>query len=273
LSAPLRRVNKVTKTLEVAGEEIGEAGRRVGDVSTNVAHSTSEASESLEETVLALDSLSKIASQNSESAKEGATLARDAEDTVKQGQKELEDLMEAMDRIHKDSRRASEAINLINDIAFQTNLLALNAAVEAARAGEQGKGFAVVAEAVRTLAQKTSTAATDISELMSESTGVAENGARFAQSTGSVLSELLASVSKMIQVSNSISMAADEQVRGFSGLNDVLGQLDQLAQNNVVSADVSAQISSKLRNHAEQLQALIVELGDLVQINDKSTKS
>lgn len=273
LNAPLRRVNKVTKTLEVAGEEIGEAGRRVGDVSTNVAHSTSEASESLEETVLALDSLSKIASQNSESAKEGATLARDAEDTVKQGQKELEDLMEAMDRIHKDSRRASEAINLINDIAFQTNLLALNAAVEAARAGEQGKGFAVVAEAVRTLAQKTSTAATDISELMSESTGVAENGARFAQSTGRVLSELLASVSKMIQVSNSISMAADEQVRGLSGLNDVLGQLDQLAQNNVVSADVSAQMSSKLRNHAEQLQALIVELGDLVQMNDKSTKS
>ena len=273
LRTPMQKVQKVSKNLAVAGEEIGEAGKRVADVSATVAHSVSEASESLEDTVLALDSLSKIAAQNSESAREGAAIARDAELTAKQGQKELEDLIAAMERIHKDSRKASETISLINDIAFQTNLLALNAAVEAARAGEQGKGFAVVAEAVRTLAQKTSTAATDIYELMSESTGAAENGARVAQNAGRVLNEILSSVSKMIQVANSISIAADEQVRGFADMNEMLGQLDQSTQSNVVSADLTAQTSEKLKDNAEQLRSLFNELAELIQSDGKIGKS
>jgi methyl-accepting chemotaxis protein len=273
IRSPMLKVNKVSRTLVVAGEEIGEAGKRVGDVSVTVADSVSEASESLEETVLALDALSKIATQNAESAREGAAIARDAELNAKKGQKELEDLISAMDRIHKDSRKAGETISLINDIAFQTNLLALNAAVEAARAGEQGKGFAVVAEAVRTLAQKTSTAATDISELMSESTGSAENGARVAQSTGRVLNDILVSVSQMIQVVNSISIATDEQVRGFAGMNDMLSQLDQSNQKYVASADLTAQTSDKLKYNAEQLRALVAELSELIHSGGRSLKS
>jgi len=265
VSSPLKKVNKVSKTLVVAGEEISNAGKKVGDVSSSVASSVSEATESLEETVLALDSLSKIATQNSESAREGAAMARVAEQTAKQGQKELDDLITAMERIHKDSRKASETIALINDIAFQTNLLALNAAVEAARAGEQGKGFAVVAEAVRTLAQKTSTAATDISDLMSESTGAAENGARVAQNAGRVINEVLASVSKVIQVANTISIAADEQVRGFADMSEALSQLDQATQSQVASADSSAQASDKLQSQAEQLKQLVSDLADLIQ--------
>lgn len=270
---PLQKVSKVSKTLAVAGDEIGEAGKRISDVSSSVALSANEAAESLEETVLALDSLSKIATQNSDSAREGAVIARDAEKIAQQGRKELEDLGIAMDRLLRDSRKASETIGLINDIAFQTNLLALNAAVEAARAGEQGKGFAVVAEAVRTLAQKTSTAATDISELMSESTGAAENGARVAQNAGQVLNEILASVSKVIQVANAISIASDEQVRGFAEMGEALTQLDQTTQSNVVSADSSAQASDKLRGQAEQLKSLVGELGDLIQVTAGVRKS
>lgn len=262
---PMNKLANVTRSLSSSGEEIADASKQMNDVSSSVASAANEAAASLEETVAAIEALSRIVTQNSESAREGADVAQAAELTARQGQKEMQELISSMGEIHKGSKKVSEITSLINDIAFQTNLLALNAAVEAARAGEQGKGFAVVAEAVRTLAQRTSSAATDISKLISESTETAEQGARLADSAGKVFDQIIDSISKVNQVTSSISAASEEQVQGISEISSALNQLDQTTQNNAMSADSSAQESERLQLQAQQLKALVDELGAVIE--------
>lgn len=263
--SPMNKLASVSKSLGSSGDEIADASAQMNEVSSSVASAANEAAASLEETVAAIEALSRIVTQNSESAREGADVAQGAEQTARQGQKEMRQLITAMGDIHKGSKKVGEITSLINDIAFQTNLLALNAAVEAARAGEQGKGFAVVAEAVRTLAQRTSSAATDISKLISESTETAEQGARLADNAGKVFDQIIDSISKVNQVTGSISAASEEQVQGISEISSALNQLDQTTQNNAMSADSSAQASEKLQDQAQRLKILVDELSVVIQ--------
>lgn len=269
---PMTKLTSVSKSLGSSGEEIADASKQMNEVSSSVASAANEAAASLEETVAAIEALSRIVSQNSESARQGADVAQVAEQTARQGQKEIRELISAMGEIHKGSKRVGEITSLINDIAFQTNLLALNAAVEAARAGEQGKGFAVVADAVRTLAQRTSAAATDITKLISESTETAEQGARLADSAGKVFDSIIDAIAQVNAVTSSISSASEEQVQGISEISTALNQLDQTTQNNAMSADSSAQASERLQSQAEQLKSLVRELTHVID-GDKNKLS
>lgn len=258
--SPMNKLASVAQSLALTGDEIEDASGEMNEVSSRVASAANEAAVTLEETVAAVESLSRIVAQNSESAREGADVAQHAEQTARQGQKELRQLVTALADIHKGSKKVGEMTSLINDIAFQTNLLALNAAVEAARAGEQGKGFAVVAEAVRTLAQRSSSAATDISKLLSESTETAEQGARLADNAGKVFDQIIDLISRVNVVTVSICAASEEQVQGISEMSSALNQLDQTTQNNAMSADSSAQVSEKLHDQAQRLKVLVDEL-------------
>jgi len=262
--APMNKLMSVSKSLGSSGEEIADASKQMNEISSSVASAANESAASLEETVAAIEALSRIVSQNSESARQGADVAQAAESTARQGQKEMRELISAMGEIHKGSKKVAEITSLINDIAFQTNLLALNAAVEAARAGEQGKGFAVVADAVRNLAQRTSAAATDITKLISESTETAEQGARLADSAGKVFNSIIDAITKVNEVTSSISAASEEQVQGISEISSALNQLDQTTQNNAMSADSSAQTSERLQLQAEQLKTLVDQLSTVI---------
>jgi methyl-accepting chemotaxis protein len=262
--SPLTNLSSISKSLGTSGDEISDASRQMNEVSSSVASAANQAAASLEETVAAIEALSRIVSQNSESARQGAEVAQVADTTARQGQKEMKELISAMGEIHKGSKRVGEITSLINDIAFQTNLLALNAAVEAARAGEQGKGFAVVADAVRTLAQRTSAAATDITKLISESTETAEHGARLADSAGQVFDSIIGAISKVNEMTSSISTASEEQVQGISEISSALNQLDQSTQNNALSADASAQTSEKLQAQAEKMKKLVDDLKTVI---------
>lgn len=273
VKSPMDKLASVSKSLAFSGDEISDASQQMNEVSSSVASAANEAAASLEETVAAIEALSRIVTQNSESAREGADVAQTAEQTARQGQKEMQELITSMGEIHKGSKKVGEITSLINDIAFQTNLLALNAAVEAARAGEQGKGFAVVAEAVRTLAQRTSAAATDITKLIAESTETAEQGARLADSAGKVFEQIIDAITKVNQVTSSISAASEEQVQGISEISSALNQLDQTTQNNAMSADSSAQESERLQNQARQLKSLVDELSLVIQGKESQGKA
>ncbi|NBX17373.1 MAG: DUF3365 domain-containing protein [Proteobacteria bacterium] len=264
VKGPMANLTHISKSLGSWGEEISDASKNLSDVSLSAASSANASAASLEETVATIEALSKIVSQNSESARQGADVAQSAETTARQGQKEMRDLILAMGEIQQGSRKVAEITSLINDIAFQTNLLALNAAVEAARAGEQGKGFAVVADAVRNLAQRTSTAAADISKIIAEGTETADQGAKLADSAGKVFNTIIDAVTKVNEVTSSISSASDRQVQGISEIGDALNQLDRTAQNIALSADSSAQTSERLQVQAEQLKELVKELSNVV---------
>jgi methyl-accepting chemotaxis protein len=165
--------------------------------------------------------------------------------------------VEAMARIEDASTKISDIIRVIDDIAFQTNLLALNAAVEAARAGDAGKGFAVVASEVRTLAQRSSEAAKDISALISSSNSEVGEGVKLVRQAGDQLSQILAASQKVAATIADISAASGEQASGVEEMSQAVAHLDEMTQQNAALAEQSAA-------SAGSLSGKIVQLNDLV---------
>jgi len=162
-----------------------------------------------------------------------------------------------MDGITDSSRRITDIIGVIDGIAFQTNILALNAAVEAARAGEQGRGFAVVASEVRSLAQRSATAAKEIKVLIGESVGKVENGTRLVADAGRTMGDIVDQVRHVSELIGQISAASDEQSRGIGQIGDAVTQLDQVTQQNAALVEQSAAAAESLRVQADALSRTV----------------
>ena len=201
---------------------------------------------------------------NADNAKEASSLSQASRKSAEDGESEIRNLIGAMTDISKSSKKIEEIINVIDDIAFQTNLLALNAAVEAARAGEQGKGFAVVAEAVRNLAQRSASAAKDITVLIKDSVEQISNGSKIADQSGEVLKNIVNSVKKVSDLNNEIASASAEQSNGISQISKAMNELDQATQRNASSAEETAASSEEMSSQALELQGLVGQLGSVI---------
>jgi methyl-accepting chemotaxis protein len=147
-------------------------------------------------------------------------------------------------------KEIASKIHVIQEIARKTDLLALNAAVEAARAGEQGKGFAVVASEVRKLAERSQTAAVEISRL-------SVDGVKTAENAGQMLVKLVPDIRKTAELVQEIAAAASEQSSGASQVNKAIQQLDQVIQQNASSSEQMAATSAELAGQAEVLRSAI----------------
>jgi methyl-accepting chemotaxis protein len=170
-----------------------------------------------------------------------------------------------MNEISESSKKIEEIITVIDDIAFQTNLLALNAAVEAARAGEQGKGFAVVADAVRSLAQRSSVSAKEISALIKESVEKIGAGYNVAKDSGESLNRIVTAVEKVTTLNVEIANASNEQSQGMSSINKSVLELDKLTQQNAASAEETAASSELLNSKAKQLHQQMLILKEIIE--------
>jgi methyl-accepting chemotaxis protein len=147
-------------------------------------------------------------------------------------------------------KQIASKISIVEEIARQTNLLALNAAIEAARAGEHGKGFAVVASEVRKLAERSQTAAGEISKLSKSSVEVAEKA-------GSMLTKLVPDIQKTSELVQEISASSKEQAGGADQINGAIQQLNKVIQQNAGAAEEMASTAEELSSQAEQLQGTI----------------
>jgi methyl-accepting chemotaxis protein len=236
---------------------INTASGEIASGNTDLSQRTEQQAASLEETAASMEEITSTVRQNADNARQANQLASQASDNADKGGEVVDDVVRRMADIRDGSRKMAEIISVIDGIAFQTNILALNAAVEAARAGEQGRGFAVVATEVRSLAQRSASAAKDIKVLIEESVDSITTGSELADKAGDSMDEIVASIRKVRDIIGEISAASDEQSAGIEEVNQAVSQMDQVTQQNAALVEESAAAAESLQSQAEELDASV----------------
>ncbi|MEL7254966.1 MAG: globin-coupled sensor protein [Pseudomonadota bacterium] len=252
--------NTSLEGLRFAIEGVVDTASQMGETAQSVRSATSEFSmrtesqaATLEETSAAMTELSASVSATADSAQEASAFASDASQKANAGSGVLMKAVTAMDEIQKSSNEIQNIVGLIEDIAFQTNLLALNAGVEAARAGSSGRGFAVVASEVRSLAQRSSEAVSDIKTLIEASSKNVTDGVSFVGETGDVFSEISGMVEGITRLVKDISEAAVQQAQGVSEVTTAVSELENVTNNNAAMAEETAASAELLSQNVQAL--------------------
>jgi methyl-accepting chemotaxis protein len=188
--------------------------------------------------------------KNAENANQANASVRKAHDVADRGGRVVTKAVEAMAQIAGSSRKIADIIGVIDEIARQTNLLALNAAVEAARAGESGRGFAVVASEVRSLAQRSSQAAKDIKDLITNSNSQVQGGVELVDQAGAALTEIVESFKGVAGVVAEIAAASAEQATGLEQVHTALAHMDEATQQNSALVEENAATAKSLERQA-----------------------
>jgi methyl-accepting chemotaxis protein len=251
----VERFGSTINTVKQASSEITNASAEIATSTTDLSQRTEEQAASLEQTSAAMEEMTATVRKNAENAREASGLATATLDIADRGGQVVAKTVEAMAKIEGSSRKISDIIGVIDEIARQTNLLALNAAVEAARAGDAGRGFAVVASEVRSLAQRSSQAAKDIKDLITNSTGQVADGVELVNNAGKSLEEIVESIKKVTAVVASIANASAEQATGLDEINKALTQMDEVTQQNSALVEENAATAKTLEQQASAMAA------------------
>jgi len=249
----ITRLRETIEVLSASAREVSNASTEISASTTDLSQRTEQQAATLEQTSASLQEISEVVRSNAENARQASASAGNACDIAERNGKVAARAVEAMARIEESSRRIADIIGVIDEIARQTNLLALNAAVEAARAGEAGRGFAVVAAEVRSLAQRSSQAAKDIKELITNSSGQVQDGVDLVNTAGAALSEIVASIKAVADVVSDIAVASGEQATGLDQVNRALSQMDEVTQQNSELVEQNAATAKTLDHEAQTM--------------------
>jgi len=219
--------------------------------------SSQEQASSLEESAASMEEMTSTVKHNADNALQADGLAAESRDAAEEGVVMAQSIKRSMDLISTSSNKIADIIGVINDIAFQTNLLALNAAVEAARAGDHGRGFAVVAAEVRSLAQRSATAAKEIKTLIEDSQDKVGDGAHLVSISGSKLEGIVVKAKQVADLVSEISAASQEQASGIEQVNRAIVQMDTVTQSTAAQVEELSSTSQSLGSQAEHLKALV----------------
>ena len=244
-------------TIKMSAESIATATYQIAAGNQNLSQRTEEQAASLEETASSMEQLTSSVTLNADNASEANQLAANAAEVAAQGGAAVSRVVETMNDINAGSDKISDIVGIIEGIAFQTNILALNAAVEAARAGEQGRGFAVVASEVRSLAQRSSGAAKEIKELITDSVRRVQSGAATVQEAGEKMSEITREIRRVADIIGEISAASREQSKGIGQVNQAVTQMDEVTQQNAALVEEAAAAAGALESQAKELEASV----------------
>ncbi|OMT57238.1 hypothetical protein AQ860_07315 [Burkholderia pseudomallei] len=247
-----------------AAESIAAASYEIASGNHDLSQRTEQQAASLEETAASMEELTATVKQNAENARQASGLANNASEIALKGNDVVSRVIGTMGEINDSSRKIADIIGVIDGIAFQTNILALNAAVEAARAGEQGRGFAVVAGEVRSLAQRSATAAKEIKQLIDASVERVNNGSALVGQAGETMTEILQAVRRVTDIMGEIAAASEEQSSGISQVGRAVTQMDEMTQQNAALVEEAAAAASSLQEQAARLRESVsaFQVGD-----------
>lgn len=236
-----------------------EATQEISQGNVDLSQRTEAQASNLQQTAAALEEITGTVRETAASAQSASALSVQARELVEKGRDAVNSVADTMQAIEAASTRIGDITQVIDSIAFQTNILALNAAVEAARAGEQGRGFAVVAAEVRTLAQRTSSAAKEIKQLIEDSVAKVGEGSVKTDAARHTMGETVDGVSKVTEIVGEISHATNEQLSGISQINSAVGHLDGITQQN-------AALVEEMTASAYALNGIAQSVSETVQV-------
>jgi methyl-accepting chemotaxis protein len=234
-------------------DTIATASKQIAAGNFELSSRTEQQAGALEETASSMEELTSTVKQNADNARQANLLASSASDVATKGGAVMTQVVETMESINESSRKIFDIISVIDGISFQTNILALNAAVEAARAGEQGRGFAVVASEVRNLAQRSASAAKDIKNLIDDSMNRVNAGSKLVTEAGSTMDQIVESVKRVTDIMTEIAAATAEQSTGIEQVNQAVGQMDQVTQQNAALVEEASAAAQSLQDQAVSL--------------------
>ena len=254
----------IVNGIKKSARSVAESADQIASGSQDQANRSQEQASALEETSSTIEELTSAIKQNADNAIAANQEASEAAKMAGRGEQLIERTITSMSEVTDASSKIAEIVDLVNGIAFQTNLLALNAAVEAARAGEQGKGFAVVAKEVRNLAGRSSSAAKEIQQLISDSNTKIQETNKYVEESGSALKEIISRVGNVAETISEIAFASQEQAMGIDQVNVAISEMDRAVQQDAAMVEESSASSEHLSAEAAQLDELMkfFSLGD-----------
>lgn len=257
LSNLVHELNDLVASIVSAADQVASGANLVSDSSVALSQGATEQASTVEELTASVEEISSQTGLNAQNAEKANGLALNAKTNADEGNRQMKEMLSAMDEINVSSGSIYKIIKVIEDIAFQTNILALNAAVEAARAGQHGKGFAVVAEEVRTLAARSSKAANETADMIEDSIRKVDAGTKIAKETAEALTRIVEEVENVANLVESIAVASKEQALGIEQINQGIIEVSQVVQTNAATSEESAAASEELSGQASQLKEIV----------------
>ena len=261
LAETLARLRAALATTQESAARIESASNEIAGGNADLSQRTEQSAGQLRRAASSMEQLSATVNGSAESAAGANRLAASASKVAERGGEVVREVVSKMEDITASSRRIADIIGVIDGIAFQTNILALNAAVEAARAGEQGRGFAVVAAEVRSLAQRSATAAREIKDLITASVENVDAGSRLVDEAGLTMHEIVTGIRSVAGIIDEIARSATEQKAGIVAIHDTVADLDQVTRQNAALVGQSAAAAQSLRVQAGRLTEVVSSFG------------
>jgi methyl-accepting chemotaxis protein len=251
---------KLCETLMGVRQNVDSVNSAAGEIAhgnQDLSARTEQQAAALQQTSSTMNHLADTVRRNADGAREAHREMNEVSDVAAHGGQLMGDVEARMRDIHQSAQRIGEIISVIDGIAFQTNILALNAAVEAARAGEQGRGFAVVAGEVRSLAQRSASAAREITALIQDSTAKVGAGSTLVTDAGTTMRDLVQRVARVSGLVAGIAEASAGQSQGIAEVHQAIAQIDNATQQNAALVEQVAAAASSLRGQSEQLGSIV----------------
>ena len=252
LETTFAQITRAAEPMRLGAEEIARAAN-------DLSRRTEQQASALEETAAALDEITTTVNNSTQGARQASAVATESKREAERSGQVVHEAVEAMTAIEQSSRKITDIIGVIDEIAFQTNLLALNAGVEAARAGDAGKGFAVVAQEVRGLAQRSSEAAKEIRQLISSSREQVEHGVSLVGATGEALNGLVSRAAEIDQLISDIARSAEEQSTSLAQVNSAVNEMDKVTQQNAAMVEQTSAAAATLQERSFDLGSAVAK--------------